>query len=232
MKSGNRKSMLLAAAVSAGLAHAALATTGTWSGATDNSWLTASNWGTAAAPNATGDDAIFNTAGAGNLNIIANTGTLTVRTLQFNANATNPVTINVGNATTAQFFIINGQTGDDVVVAAGNHVIQGTGTTAVAEVRIGAGSGAAEGFTFNIADGTSLNINARINQQNSGNLYFKNGGGTLTLGQNNGGSGGWNFTGGGFTVNAGVLVLGNNGATGNSGNKFIVNNGAILELQA
>src|SRR5881409_157961 len=116
----NKRNLVLLAAT-AGIVQAtallapALAATGTWNGASDGSWSNALNW-TGGIPNATADDAIFNTAGATNLNVLANAGTLTIRSLQFNANATNPVTLNIGSvATGGGTFIIAGQTGDDVM---------------------------------------------------------------------------------------------------------------------
>src|SRR4051812_20332364 len=103
MRNNNKRTaLILTAAAMAALVQSAFAATGTWNGSVDNNWTTAGNWTGASIPNATGDDAIFNTAGAANLNIQASSGTLTVRSLQFNSNATSPVTITVGNATAIQ----------------------------------------------------------------------------------------------------------------------------------
>src|SRR3954466_13060127 len=126
----SRTNVLLAATAGliqiAGIAGVAGAATGTWNGSTDASWTTAGNWN-GGVPNATADDAIFYTGTPANLNINANGGTLTVRTLQFLAGANSPVTINVGSTSTgAGTFIVAGQTGDDITVLGGSHLIKGT----------------------------------------------------------------------------------------------------------
>src|SRR5262245_45408766 len=64
----------------------------TWNGSTDANWNTAANWSSNAVPNANTEDVVFNTPAAGNLSVTANAGTLTIRSLTFNADATNPVT--------------------------------------------------------------------------------------------------------------------------------------------
>jgi autotransporter-associated beta strand protein len=218
-----RHLLILAAAATAGLVniHTASAATHTWTGASDNNWSNAANWTSNVVPSGTGEDVFLVAPSAQNLSIAGNTGTFTVRTLTFNANAgTSPVTLNLDNAHT---FTIQGTTGDDLIVQAGAQTIAGTGTGV--ELKL-------NNTDINIADGASLTITARLGQGSSSNSYNKNGNGTLILNANNGGSGGWNFTGGTFNVNAGVVTLANNGATGNSGDRFAVNNGGTLELKA
>jgi autotransporter-associated beta strand protein len=217
------RKVILAAAFTAGFIHAntASAATHTWSGATNNDWNTATNWTSNAVPNGTGEDVVFATPTAANLNIVANAGTFTVRTLTFNNDvAATPITLTLDNAHT---FSVNGTTGDDIVVQAGAQKIAGAGSGV--ELKL-------TSTDFNIADSASLEITARINQGSSSNSYSKNGNGTLILNAQNGGGGGWNFTGGTFTINGGVLVMKTTQATGNSGNRLTVNNGGTLEFQA
>lgn len=218
----------MAAALAVGFiqAQTGSAASATWSGATDNNWNTATNWTGGAAPNATTDDATFNTPGAANLNVNANSGAISLRSLTFNADATSPVNINIAGGS----FTIAGQTGDDVVVQAGHHVIQGTtGAVTSAELRIGAGGGAAEGFTFNIADGASLELNAHIAAQSSSNHYYKTGAGTLQIDLDQS-TPSWNFGSGGWRIDQGYLVLTDRKTSGNTGDDFTVNNGGTLQF--
>ena len=226
MQRSNRTKVALATAAVAAASslaqlHIAAAATHTWNGSTDANWNTAANWTSNAIPNANTEDVVFNTPGAGNLSVTASAGTLTIRSLTFSADATNPVTINVG---TAGQFIINGQTGDDVTVTTGAHKIQGTGTTTVSELKLNA-------TDFNIASGASLELAARLAANATSNNYSKSGAGTLLITAQNGSTGGWNFTGGTFTINGGVVVLRSSQAMGNSSNRVAINSGAAMQLE-
>jgi autotransporter-associated beta strand protein len=97
MHRNQRKSIVLAAAVAAGFVQAGVASAAihTWSGATDSFWGTAGNWTSNAVPNANTEDVVFNTPGAGNLNVDTSVGTITIRSLTFNTDATNQVILNV-----------------------------------------------------------------------------------------------------------------------------------------
>src|SRR5690242_12896025 len=116
MHRSQHKSIILAAAAAAGFigSSVASAATHTWTGATDSFWGTASNWTSGAVPNASTDDVVFNTPGALNVGAVdTGVGTITIRSLTFNTDATNPVTINVAPT---RLFTVAGQTGDDVIV--------------------------------------------------------------------------------------------------------------------
>jgi autotransporter-associated beta strand protein len=213
----------MAAALAAGLIHAQTgsAATHTWTGASDNNWGTPANWTSNAVPNSTTEDVFLVAPGAANLSINANTGTYTVRSLTFNDNtASNPVTLNVINTNT---FTVNGQTGDDIIVTAGANRIVGANTGT--ELKL-------VSTDFNIASGASLELAARLGAGASSNSYNKNGAGTLIINASNGGSGGWNFTGGTFNVNGGVLEMKSTSAYGNSGDRWTVNTGAVLQLDS
>ncbi len=86
-------------------------------------------------------------------------------------------------------------------------------------------------FNFSVANGASLEIAGRMRRTGSaGTLNFtKTGAGTLFLSKDNGGGTGWLVGGDTFTVNEGILKMGHR-ARGNSGMKFVVNNGATLQV--
>lgn len=86
-------------------------------------------------------------------------------------------------------------------------------------------------YTFDVATGASLEIAGRMRQLGSAGTrnYYKTGGGTLWLSADNGGNSGWVGPGDIFTVNQGTLNMGNK-ARGNSGMKFVVNNGGTLRV--
>jgi autotransporter-associated beta strand protein len=224
MQRSQRKSIILAAAAAAGFVQAGVASAAihTWNGATDSFWGTASNWTSNAVPNANTEDVVFNTPGAGNLNVDTSVGTITIRSLTFNSDATNQVILNVAPT---RLFTVNGQTGDDVIVQAGSHIIRGTAAPANPEIRF-------TNTDFNIAAGATLDVNARIAAGATSNSYSLNGGGTLIFSAQNGSTGGWNFTGGTFTVNNGVLDMRVTQATGNSGNRLTVNANGVMQFGA
>jgi autotransporter-associated beta strand protein len=225
MHRNQRKSIILAAAAAAGIVGSSVASAAihTWTGATDSFWGTASNWTSGAVPNANTEDVVFNTPGALNVGAVdTSVGTLTIRSLTFNTDATNPVTINVAPT---RLFTVAGQTGDDVIVQAGNQIIKGTTAPANPEIRF-------TSTDFNIAPGASLEVNARVAAGASSNSYSLNGGGTLIFSAQNGSTGGWNFTGGTFTINNGVVDMRVTQATGNSGNRLTVNANGVLQFGA
>jgi fibronectin-binding autotransporter adhesin len=214
---------LLAALAAAGLATAPIhAADILWNGSTDNAWNVGSNWDGGVAPGAS-DIAAFYADGALNLSTTMGAGR-DVDGIAFNAGATNSVTINVSNT---NFLRLDAGAAIDISVQTGTHTIQGEG--------IGPGAGSEFRPTgtqvWNVADGATLSINARIGNTNlsSTSTYNKTGAGTVVLGGNNSGSGGWNFTGGGFTVSEGILRMTAN-AVGNSGNDYTVSSGATLQL--
>ncbi|MGC4017335.1 MAG: hypothetical protein QM755_22895 [Luteolibacter sp.] len=207
------------------LSSTCLAATKTWNGSSNNSWGIAANWTASGIP-ATTDDSVFTGTSTNGFNLHLGTANRSIASVTFDATATTPYTLYLGDGVSMPF--TNSRTltvgTGGITVNAGSHVIQGTGTTN-AELSLG-------NSTFNIATGTTLAFNARLGAASSSNNYTKSGGGTLVINAGNGNSGGWNFSSGstGFTVAAGVLKLATSGATGNSSNKFRVSSGGTLEL--
>jgi len=75
-------------------APSAFAASATWSGTTDSTWSTATNW-TAGGPPGTGDTATFNNAGNGNTTLNLGTG-VTVMTILFSTSSAAAYTIGSG----------------------------------------------------------------------------------------------------------------------------------------
>jgi fibronectin-binding autotransporter adhesin len=223
-KTPRRKRILIAAAAAACMSASAPAATLTWdNGAGDNIFGTALNWDTDTAPTAT-DDIIF--AGPATATLGA---AQAINSLTFSNVSPGAVTI---NTTTTNRLTMNGRTGDDIIVTGGSHLIAETDGNASPNIGFKYSNTGGD-FTFNISSGAALEIAARINHTNSGNTMSLTGGGTLILSAGNGGSSGWNNSGGtGFSVNSGTLILRNNLASGGSGNKFVVNNGGVLRLES
>lgn len=196
----------LFAAVSTATVHAQ-----TWVGGTSD-WGTAGNWDPSGVP-ATSGNVIFTSTGAGS--VYLGTAARTVSTITFNNTTTaTPYTIYLRESSADSTHRI--LTVGNMTVAAGNHTILGSGTTA--ELTFTNGS------TIAVAADSTLSLNAKLR----GSGLFKTGDGTLTLTRDNGGSGSWSA--GTFTVSAGTLDLAANRAAGNSGNDFSVSSGATLKL--
>jgi autotransporter-associated beta strand protein len=190
-----------------------------WTGAgSDASWTTAANWRDGAAPG-DGGLVVFYEAGAAQL--VTSLGLpITTGKLTFTADASEAVTINAD---------------------ATNRLTIGTGGL---EVNVGqhkyigpnGGSGTGYGWRFGgsttiaINAGASFEINARVVQSATGQVYQKTGGGTLILSGDNSGSGAWNFTAGSLNIVEGSVRIAASGAAGNTGNKWSVSSGAALEL--
>src|SRR5687768_16533025 len=184
-----RSALVLAAAAAMPLivASGARAVTVTWDGETDGLWGTATNWDTNALP-VNADDVVFATPTAANLTLAMTAAETQMQSLTFNAGLPGNVTINTTNTTRLR---VNGRTGDDVVVLGGDHVIGFTDNNVSPTVGFRHGA-----ISFNIAAGASLNIAARMGAVNSGNSFTKNGDGLLVLSAGNGGTTGWNVSGG------------------------------------
>lgn len=197
-----------------------------WTGATDSDWNTASNWNGATEP---GDEDVaeFYSAGAANLDVTVSSGS-TIDGLSFNSDAVQPVTLNV---TSANPLTLDGGAATQISVLAGSHTIQGAGAGNgdPPEMRVLRGNN-----EWHVAAGASLAINARLGTDvwpNNNPRYTKTGAGTLTLGNNNSGSVGWNFGGylGSFTIEEGTLRLTHPVASGDWHNRYTVRDGATLE---
>jgi len=203
-------------------------TNGTW-GSSDF-WSTSSA-GTGTATNATttiSDTVNFGTATLAygtTPKTITLSGNRTVGSMVFGAAQTSAITF----ATTVGTNTITLASGGSVVVNAGNHIIQGTGTGTSGTSRDFIFS--TLGASFNIAADSSFEINGRVGGGASNSNYTKTGAGTLILSGNNGGSGSWNFGAGGlFTISEGIVRFANTVAAGNSANPYTVASGAAMEL--
>ncbi len=202
----------------------------TWAGGTDGDWHTADNWDGGMTPGDE-DTAVFYSEGAANLGVTLS-ASATIDGLSFNAGATEPVTIHV---TGVNPLTLDGGASMDLSVLAGAHTIEGAGNGSGEPPELIATGGQQ---TWHVADGASLAIDARLRGQPcpSNTRYNKTGAGTLALGGDNGGSGGWGFGGafgcsaGRFVIEQGTLRLTHPNAAGNSFNPFTVTDGTTLEL--
>jgi fibronectin-binding autotransporter adhesin len=207
----------------------------TWTGITDASWNTGTNWSTNAVPVTTGD-VVFDGTGA-NFDIsLSAPGPL--QSLTFTAGQTAAVNLNTtagsSSPVVAAANLVFGATATSLTVEAGsgNHKVTGTGVSNGGTFRDVSFIGSLTSFTFGIGSGTSFEINGRVGGGSLNAKYAKNGTGTLILSGPNGGGSAWQFNGANamFNVNEGVVRFANGGAYGNSGNKYTVAGGAAVEL--
>lgn len=196
-----------------------------WNGNTDGDWNNGDNWD-GLTPPGDADLAVFHADGAGNLALSLSADT-TVDGLEFNANATDPVTIALDATHPLR---LDGGAPVDILVTTGSHVIDGAGSASgdPPDMIISGGD-----QVWQIAENVTLAINARLNPApwpNNNTVHRKQGQGTLVLGGYNGGSGGWNFTGYGglFRIEQGVLEFTDSAACGNSHNPYTVHPGATM----
>jgi len=206
---------------------AAVATTNaqsTWTGTTNNSWGTAGNWDPSGVPGAS-DNTVFTSASNSGFSIVLGDGNRTVNGITFDSTTgSNSYTINLFDTdlTTRRELRV-----ENVTVEAGNHTI--SGHAAANEI----GSFRPESnAVFHIASGASLDINGRIRHIATTHDHSKTGDGTLIFSVNNGGSNAFQNSAAttGFKIEEGVLRLAALNAFGNSANKYVVSNGAALEL--
>ncbi|NEZ03675.1 hypothetical protein G4Y73_05840 [Wenzhouxiangella sp. XN201] len=197
-----------------------------WNGSTDGDWNNGDNWD-GGTPPGDADLAIFYATGAGNLSPSLSADS-TVDGLEFNANATDPVTITLDATHPLR---LDGGAPVDILVATGSQVIDGAGGVSgdPPEMIIFGGD-----QVWQIAENATLTINARLNPApwpNNNTVHRKQGQGKLVLGGYNGGTGGWNFTGYGglFRIEQGVLELTDSAACGNSNNPYTVLAGATMK---
>lgn len=226
------RSILLA---SSAFGAAGISQAQTWTGITDGSWNTGSNWSTNAVPVTTGD-VLFDGTGA-NFNIsLSAPGPL--QSLTFTAGQTAAVNLNTiagsSSPLVAAANLVFGSTATALTVEAGSgeHKITGTGLSTGGTLRDLSFIGSLASFTFAIGSGTSFEINGRVGGGSLNAKYTKSGTGTLIFSGLNGGASAWQFNGANamFNVNEGVVRFANGGAYGNSGNKYTVANGAAIEL--
>jgi autotransporter-associated beta strand protein len=236
-RSLRRKSLLLAAAAGVsglgGAAQVGLADPVTWLGV-NSFWGDPANWSSGAVP-ADDDDVFFYNPSATVFDIVINDASREVGAFHITTDASMNITIlaaddpAAGDPLIGRLSIEGSGDIDDIFVAQGSHVINGVSPISPnQELRFGSGD-----FTMNIATGAQLELAARLQAVNSGNLYRKTGGGTLIISGNNGGGSGWNFsnTTGGMIIDEGVLVMRTTGAFGNSSDRFTVNSGGVLQLE-
>jgi autotransporter-associated beta strand protein len=186
-----------------------------WNGSADADWYNASNW-TAGLPG-TSATAIFNTSGAGNLNVslTGTPGNVDIGRIHFNSDATNSVTIS-GNATNRlRLTTVNTPLDPQILVSTGSHTISHLAWA-------NSTSGAAG--VFEIAAAAQLTIGDFDNTSSNNRHIRKEGAGTLILqGSNSGFSGG-------LDINAGTVDLQNGTTTTNnrlSGTGGILTNTSI-----
>jgi autotransporter-associated beta strand protein len=203
----------------------------TWTGSSSGAWGTSGNWNPSGVPTTT-NDVYFDGTGNNYTNIVLG-GVRNLSALLFTTDQTNAVTIR-GTATTHTLTFTNGS-GTKISVAAGNHMLVAYTNTSSDDFVFFY----ADAITNDIASGASLEIAGRIPkrpQTGSGgtgvlNYYTKIGEGILILSGNNGSGSAWQFNGGnGFRVKQGVLRFAHINASGNSGNDFLVDSGAAIEL--
>jgi autotransporter-associated beta strand protein len=207
----------------------------TWTGGTDASWNTGTNWSTNAVPITTGD-VLFDGTGA-NFNIILSApGPL--QSLTFTAGQTAAVNLNTTAGSSSPLVaaanLVFGTTATALTVepGSGDHKVTGTGVSSGGTLRDLSFIGSLTSFTFDIGSGASFEINGRVGGGTINAKYTKSGTGTLIFSGPNGGASAWQFNGANamFNVNEGVVRFANGGAYGNSGNKYTVAGGAAIEL--
>jgi autotransporter-associated beta strand protein len=218
------RSFLLASSL---LAAVASANAQTWIGDTvnntNNNWGTASNWNPAGVPNATGAAAIFTSASASGYSIVLGDASRTAAITFDSTTGSSPYTIRLYDTDLSTRRVLNV---GSVTVEAGSHTFLGAKvSSSVGDFR------PQNNAVFNLASGTSLNLDVRLRHLAVTNVYSKTGEGTLILSANNGGASAWQFSdGAGFAIQNGVLRFAASGASGHSANKYIVSNGAAMEL--
>ncbi len=192
----------------------------TWDGSFSGSWNTAANWNTPASVPGSGADVIFDGTGI-NLNTATNAA-FTLDSLTFTSGQTAAVTI---NTTPTNNITLNN--GGSITVAGGDHILAGNGTSGTDRDLVFSNTSGAS-FSFDIASGSSFDIQGRIGGSGFTADFTKTGAGTLILSTNNGGSGSWNLN--SFDISAGAVRFAASNAGGNSGNSFTVASGAALEF--
>jgi autotransporter-associated beta strand protein len=191
----------------------------TWNATSGAGWTNWSNkliYNTNVAGPGARDDVIFNVKGSSALTTSPGANT-SVASLQFDA-PTAPVTVQLNN--TNNVLTIGGR---GVTVFAGSHTITGTagGSGTPADLIL------AGAQVWEIRGSGKLTVNARMRETTGGQLFQKNGTGTLELQANSGGSSSMKIT---VMVNEGILRATSGGSLGFSGNTITVDDGAALEL--
>ena len=211
--------VLLALAAGGVLAPCARAQTSlTWSGTTDGNWGTAANWGNVTPSFGVTTDLTFNSntnASLASPSFLGNPRT--IRSLNFGANATSDIYINLSTTVnaTSQFLTFGNTTSNLITVDPNSN----------ANIFIGNNTG-----------GVSMSGNLSVNHHGSGNLTFvraiwgsfgitKNGTGTLTLSGNN-------TYAGGVTLSAGQLNINHANALGATAGTLTISGGTIDNTSA
>lgn len=206
-----------------GSAHAA---SGTWTGTTDNTWQTSSNWDASPFPGdvsgfSSTDVATFSTAGGGTIDL---GGTLNIQSIRFGINGGNAAALTIGgvsdalNLTSAgNIFMGAGVAADQTIGTAGGGSINlsTTNNSTYSFLNFGSGSLTIAGaVTANQSVGNTsvLTLGGSGNGTISGVLSNAGSAGSAGLAVTKNGSGTWTLSGantytGATTVSGGRLVL-------------------------
>ncbi len=235
--------------LSLSLLNSAQAASGTWTGATDNTWQTSSNWNTSPFPGATSgfastDIATFSEAGSG---VIDLGGTLNVQSIVFGPGGGNAGGFLIGesddtlNLTGAGRILINGGvTTNQVIGAAGGTLnLSSTNNSTYSFQNFGSGTLTIAGaVTANQATGNTsvLTLGGSGNGTVSGALTNAGSAGSTGLAITKNGSGAWTLSGantytGTNTVSGGQLVFDYASATPVSSSASVVINGGGVTIK-
>lgn len=220
----------------------AIAASATWTGATDTTWATGSNWSTTPVPG-TGDTATFDNIGNSNTNVnLGVGGSVTINTLLFDT--ANAAAYGIGSGGVGNQTLVFNDSGAITMNAgvASNQVINSAltlGTTAgnvPVTLTDNSGSGATLTIAGNISGGggggtKTLTVAGTANTTLSGIIangtatvaLTKNGTGTLTLSGRN------TYT-GAVTFNGGVIKIQDPTALGSGGGAITIPAGSALQL--
>lgn len=188
-------------------AQSTFAASGTWTGATDNSWQTSSNWDASPFPGSTSgfastDIATFGTAGSGTIDL---GGTLNVQSIRIGANGGSAGALTIGDA------------GDTLNLTSGGNITVGPGVTANETI------GTAGGGSINLS--TTNNSTYSFLNFGSGSLNIS---GALTANQSTANTS--VLTLGGSGNGAISSVLSNAGSAGTSGLALVKNGSGTWTL--
>lgn len=231
------------------LLNSAHAASGTWTGTTDNTWQTSSNWSVSPFPGATSgfastDIATFSTAGGGGIDL---GGTLNVQSIRFGVNGGNTDAFLIGgagdtlNLTGAGGIVVNGGVSANQVIGAsgGTLNLSSTNNSTYSFQNFGSGTLTIAGaVTANQSTGNTsvLTLGGSGSGTISGALTNAGSAGSDGLAVTKNGSGTWTLSGantytGATTVGGGRMVLDYASNTPVSASAPVVINGGGLSIK-